>query len=157
MPTVYHRSRSPVRAINTSAHQASPGPTPRPRTWSEPELGAVAPVGFPAPERPHLGCPDCGAILRLALVRTSAETPWTSPTLSAPTPLRAAPKAEPLPDFEASIQNHKRELIRRALDNNSGVMTRAAKALGLKYTTFVAMVHRLGVLEETEVQERGRP
>jgi hypothetical protein len=27
-------------------------------------------------------------------------------------------------------------------------MTRAAEALGLKYTTFVAMVHRLGVLQE---------
>jgi len=32
-----------------------------------------------------------------------------------------------------------------ALEESDGVMTRAAKTLGLKYTTFVAMAHRLDV------------
>ena len=55
-----------------------------------------------------------------------------------------------MPDFDASIRDFKRDLICRALAENGGVMTRTAKALGLKYTTFVAMVHRLGVLDEPE-------
>jgi transcriptional regulator with GAF, ATPase, and Fis domain len=51
----------------------------------------------------------------------------------------------PLEGFDDTVNAFKRELIARALDESGGVMTRAAKALGLKYTTFVAMAHRLGV------------
>jgi len=57
--------------------------------------------------------------------------------------LHSAPSLQALPDFEDAVTEYKRHLVRRALDDNDGVMTRAAKALGLKYTTFVAMVHRL--------------
>ncbi|MGD8817178.1 MAG: helix-turn-helix domain-containing protein [Acidobacteriota bacterium] len=63
-------------------------------------------------------------------------------TSAAPRP--DAPEA-PLPDFERSVRDYKRTLIGRALAENDGVMTRASKALGLKYTTFVAMVHRLQI------------
>jgi len=48
-----------------------------------------------------------------------------------------------------------RQLIRRALEENGEVMTRAAKALGLKYTTFVAMAHRLGVVEKDKNGDDG--
>jgi len=150
MPTVYRRSRSPVRAINTSAHQAWASPSPHLRTWSEPEareLRAATPT--PAPEHRDLACPDCGTSLRLALVPSRYDNSYATPHPHGDTPaaLKAAPDVEPLPDFETSIQEHKRELIARALQESDGVMTRAAKALGLKYTTFVAMVHRLDVLD----------
>ena len=93
-----------------------------------------------------MACPDCGSKVRLALVPSFAEEPTEAPSHDARPTLRAAPDPGPLPSFEDSIQNHKRELITRALEQNDGVMTRAAKALGLKYTTFVAMTHRLEVL-----------
>jgi len=67
-----------------------------------------------------------------------------------PLTLQPAPAREEAPDFEESVRRHKRGLIVAALEQNGGVMTRTAKALGLKYTTFVAMVHRLGVLESDE-------
>jgi transcriptional regulator with GAF, ATPase, and Fis domain len=54
----------------------------------------------------------------------------------------------PLEPFDDTVNAFKRELITRALAENSNVMTRAAKALGLKYTTFVAMAHRLGITKD---------
>ena len=95
-------------------------------------------------EAPALACPDCGAHVRLVLV-PDTEAPVREGTAQRKN-LHAAPN--PLPDFESSVRQHKRELIARALEENDGVMTRAAKAVGLKYTTFVAMVHRLDATDE---------
>ncbi len=72
------------------------------------------------------------------------------PQRMSPLTLQPVPEREEGPDFEESIRRHKRDLIAAALEQNGGVMTRAAKALELKYTTFVAMVHRLGLLETDE-------
>ncbi len=159
MSTAYHRSRSPVRAIHTGVHQRWAAPTAQPRTWSEPEVrevSAATPVPAPSSDHPEFACPDCGSTLRLALIRTSAESAWSPPGSGDRRPtLRAAPDIDPLPDFEDSIQEFKRELISRALSEHDGVMTRAAKALGLKYTTFVAMVHRLGINGEDDVEASG--
>jgi transcriptional regulator with GAF, ATPase, and Fis domain len=111
------------------------------------EISTTAAVPSTTHEHPELACPDCGSTLRLALVRTAADAAWEPPAERDRPGLRAAPEVARLPDFETSIQEHKRELIARALSESNGVMTRAAKALGLKYTTFVAMVHRLGLSE----------
>jgi transcriptional regulator with GAF, ATPase, and Fis domain len=88
-----------------------------------------------------LKCPDCGSSVRLALVSTvDRGLHHRSAPRAVPDPVEGSAS---LPDFEQSVKRYKRDLIARALDENDGVMTRAAKALGLKYTTFVAMVHRL--------------
>lgn len=144
----YDESRSPVRATSTATRPTWAGPVPHPRTWSEPPVQEViprAPVASPSLGGIALACPDCGSKVHLALVPTSAGAAAKErPRCAASTP-RSAPEPEPLPSFEDSIQRHKRQLIIRALEETNGVMTRAARALGLKYTTFVAMAHRLEV------------
>ncbi len=143
-------SRSPVRAINT-AHPAWGSAVPTRRSSSEPlarELPAAAPVSYPAAENHALSCPECGSGVRLMLTLGSSEPPQPQPM--SPLTLQPTPGHEQALDFEESIRRHKRGLIVAALEQNGGVMTRTAKALGLKYTTFVAMVHRLGVLESDE-------
>lgn len=147
MANGYNGSRSPVRAINGARHLAGQNTMPRARSWNErgvQELSVTAPALPLAPDGQALECPSCGSGLRLQLAFAGDEQAF------APAPerrLHSAPRPGTLPDFEASIQGHKRALLRRALEENDGVMTRAAEALGLKYTTFVAMVHRLDVLE----------
>ncbi len=152
-------SRSPVRAIGTGTYPTWAGAVPRPRTWSEPQVQEITPrtpFASPALEDATLACPDCGSRVRLALVPASTDEAARALSRDARSELRAAPDPGPLPSFEDSIQRHKRGLITRALEENDGVMTRAAKALGLKYTTFVAMAHRLEVLaandKETEAE-----
>ena len=146
MANEFSRSRSPVRAISTAIHPAWTNVAPRPRTWSEPqisELNTTPLVGTPSPEPLQLACPDCGCSLKLALVADQASQEH-HPSSESPT-LRPAPEPSATPSFEDSIRDHKRDLIVRALEEHNGVMTRAAKALDLKYTTFVAMVHRLEI------------
>lgn len=115
----------------------------RPRSWSEPAVNEVPremPLATPAAITPVLACPGCGTEVRLELVPVEP-----SPRqLADAAPLSNAHEP-PLPDFEQSVRDYKRALIGRALAENDGVMTRASKALGLKYTTFVAMVHRLEI------------
>lgn len=138
MASHYNGSRSPVRAINTASSAGWAGSPQRPLSWSEPASypAAAPPSAAPGGRGTHLACPQCGSAVRLALLpgeeigHPNAE-------------LRPAPAPERLPDFEDAVTHYKRELVSRALEENDGVMTRAAKALGLKYTTFVAMVHRL--------------
>lgn len=149
MANGYNRSRSPVRAIN-SANPSWGNAAPAPRSWSEPlapELPAAAPAGYPVAENHPLACPECRSLLRLSLTPWSGEMLPPQPQRMSPSTLQPAPEQEEDPDFEESIRRHKRDLIAAALEQNGGVMTRAANALGLKYTTFVAMVHRFGVLE----------
>ena len=146
MANGFDGSRSPVRAISGARHLPGQSVVPRQRSWSErgvQELNMVGPA-VPVTREPALECPSCGSALRLQLGHVDGESPFVPPNGRG---LRSAPQPDGLPDFEDSIENHKRELLRRALDENDGVMTRAAKALGLKYTTFVAMVHRLGIME----------
>ncbi len=157
MANGHSRSRSPVRAINT-ANPSWGNAAPVPRSWSEPlvrELPTAAPVGYPAPENHALSCPECGSVLRLSLTARNGEMLPPQPRRMSPLTLQPAPEQEEGPDFEESIRRHKRDLIAAALEQNGGVMTRAATALGLKYTTFVAMVHRLGVLETGEETAAG--
>ena len=51
-----------------------------------------------------------------------------------------------LPDFEQAVSDLKRELLSAALARNNDVMKYAAESIGLKYTTFVEMANRLGVV-----------
>ena len=144
----YNGSRSPVRAISAATHPTWAGPVPRPRTWSDPQAQEIIPrarFASPSLEDIALACPDCGSKVHLVLVPTSAEKTAEAHSRRAASALRSAPEPGLLPSFEDSILRHKRELITRALEETDGVMTRAAKALGLKYTTFVAMAHRLEV------------
>ena len=136
MATRHDGSRSPVRAFNTAPRAGRPGAVHSPLSWSEATAYPAATFVAPSPGSVDLVCPDCGTAVRLALV-ADREAEHVSGGL------RSAPSPAPLPDFEDAITGYKRELVRRALEENDGVMTRAAKALGLKYTTFVAMVHRL--------------
>ncbi len=152
MANGHSRSRSPVRAINT-VHPSWGNAAPTPRSWSEPfarELPALAPVSYPVAENHALSCPECGSVLRLSLTAWRHEMLPPQPRQMSSLTLQPAPEHEETPDFEGSIRRHKRDLIAAALEQNGGVMTRSATALGLKYTTFVAMVHRLGVLEINE-------
>ena len=145
-------SRSPVRAIDT-VHPSWGNAAPAHRAWSEPlaaELPAAAPVSYPVAGNHALSCPECGSVLRLSLTVWRNEMLPPRPREMSPLTLQPAPEQEESLDFEGSIRRHKRDLIAAALEQNGGVMTRAATALGLKYTTFVAMVHRLGVLETNE-------
>ena len=139
MDSHYNGSRSPVRAINTASRADWAGSLQPPMSWIEPTVHAAAPRPAIAPDNgatTHLACPECGTAVRLALL----PAPGVEQVNAG---LRTAPSPEPLPDFEDAVTGYKRELVARALEENDGVMTRAAKALGLKYTTFVAMVHRL--------------
>lgn len=147
MANGYKGSRSPVRAIYT-AHPSGGSTVATPRSWGEPlarELPAAEPVSYPEAENHSLSCPECGSVVRLTLTLESSQPP--QPQRLSPLTLQPAPAHDEAPDFEESIRRHKRSLIVAALERNGGVMTQTAKALGLKYTTFVAMVHRLGVLE----------
>ncbi|MFQ5742505.1 MAG: hypothetical protein ACE5HV_02825 [Acidobacteriota bacterium] len=51
-----------------------------------------------------------------------------------------------LPTFGQAVNEFKRQLLSFALAENEGVMKYAAAALGMKYTTFVEMAHRLEVV-----------
>jgi transcriptional regulator with GAF, ATPase, and Fis domain len=104
------------------------------------EVPRATPLAAPTAVAPVLACPGCGAEVRLELVPVDSsprQLTDAGPPSNAPEPS--------LPDFERSVRDYKRALIGRALAENDGVMTRASKALGLKYTTFVAMVHRLEI------------
>jgi transcriptional regulator with GAF, ATPase, and Fis domain len=109
------------------------------------EIIPRAPFASPSLEGIALACPDCGSKVHLALIPTSPTEAAEAHSRGAASALRSAPDPGHVLSFEDSIQRHKRELITRALEKTDGVMTRAAKALGLKYTTFVAMAHRLEV------------
>ncbi len=150
----YSQSRSPVRAIESAGHLVAENTLPR--SWSEPGVrepgvGELAPTptgtSIAAVDASGLACPECGSALRLQLAASGHGAVNATQGVA---PLRPARAPDPMPDFDASIRDFKRDLICRALAENGGVMTRTAKALGLKYTTFVAMVHRLGVLDEPE-------
>lgn len=143
-----YRTLSPIRAA-TASH-ATQGPTPvhrfRSRARTAPKEvvhdnggGAVLPAG-------DLSCPQCGAALLLQLHTRATEGRKAGD-------LPAAPKPETRPDFETSVNALKRDLLEQALQESGGVMTQAAKAIGLKYTTFVAMAHRLGVVESDGEQQ----
>lgn len=153
MSNGYNGSRSPVRALNSAAHPAWAASLPRPRAWGEPTIHAVAaPTALAgAPDSPLLACPDCGSLLHLALVPVNGFAQPVAPAAHQPAVDDGA-----VPDFEESVVRFKRDLIAHALEENEGVMTRAAKALGLKYTTFVAMVHRLE-LATPDSDEAGTP
>jgi len=148
MPNRHNGSRSPVRAINTATHPTWVQAVPQPRTWSEPTVQEIAPAPQPVAAQTALACPDCGSMVRLALIPAAAQQ--SAPALHSPQHLRPAPDPGGTEEFEDSVRRYKRELISRALETHGGVMTRAAKALGLKYTTFVAMVHRLEVFADGE-------
>jgi len=147
MANGFNGSRSPVRAITGVRHLPGQSVVPRQRSWGErgvQELSTATPA-LPLAWEPALECPSCGSVLRLQLAEADGDSMFA---MASGQRLRSAPPQGALPDFEASIEDHKRELLRRALDQNDAVMTRAAKALGLKYTTFVAMVHRLGLVND---------
>ena len=133
------RSRSPVQPFATTPRYGAQSAAPRSWVDSPPSPQLRAPLLAHEP----LACPECGSRLQLQLRALDAP-----PQIQRPTPLHQAPAAEAPADFEASVCEHKRYLLRRALQDNGGVMTRAAKAVGLKYTTFVAMAHRLGIVED---------
>jgi DNA-binding NtrC family response regulator len=133
------RSRSPVQPLATTPRYGADGAASRSWVDSPPSRQLHPPSLAHEP----LACPECGSRLQLQLRALDAP-----PQVPRPTPLRPAPAAETRTDFEASVREHKRHLLRRALQENGGVMTRAAKAVGLKYTTFVAMAHRLGIVED---------
>ncbi len=157
MANGYSRSRSPVKVID-SANPTWHNVAPAPRSWGEPvarELPVTAPVSYPVAESHTLSCPECASPLRLSLTAWNGEMLPPQPQRMSPLTLQPAPEQAERPDFEESIRRHKRDLIAAALEQNGGVMTRAARALGLKYTTFVAMVHRLGVLETGEETAAG--
>lgn len=149
MANGYRQSRSPIRAITSVNHLVGETALPRPSSWGEPGVLEAAQTAAPSPRTTSepglhaLACPECGSALRLQLQAGH-------PSRVEPRPLRPAPTPEPIPDFDASVRDFKRELLGRALDENGGVMTRAAKALGVKYTTFVAMTHRLDLLDKKE-------
>lgn len=147
MANGYRQSRSPVRAITSVNHLVGESALPRPSSWSESgvfERSNAAPHAAADPGIQALACPECGSALRLELQAMGYQR------AARHRPLRAAPTPEAIPDFDASIRGFKRQLLARALEENGGVMTRAAKALGIKYTTFVAMIHRLGMLDKDE-------
>jgi len=148
------QSRSPIRAITSVDHSgALRHPYRSDRTPVAPGGHAAAPALAPATGAQGLSCPRCGSALQLQL--EPAPPPSSDTRHETTPPLRAAPTPEPLPDFESTVNDYKRQLIRRALEENGEVMTRAAKALGLKYTTFVAMAHRLGVVEKDKNGDDG--
>jgi len=143
----FSQSRSPIRAIAAASHTAAGMPLPQTRTW-----GDVIPA-MGAPDHAHdretveelrqhsLACPECGTALSLRLGARQADhhfVPGIAPAAS----------HVALDQFEDAVNAFKGELITRAMKENGGVMTRAAKALGLKYTTFVAMAHRLGIAKD---------
>lgn len=142
-----HRSRSPIRAITSLNSGVSDSTVVRPPSWGETD----AYDGSPALPRPSLSpvvdCPRCGSALQLDLRPVHGPNGGGAHHGGA---LRPAPEPEPIPDFEESVNAYKRQLLNRALDENGRVMTRAARDLGLKYTTFVAMAHRLGVVGDDE-------
>ena len=150
MANRYSQSGSPVRAIESTNHLV--GGNTLPRSWSEPGVRELAPVptatSIAATGVQALECPECGSALRLQFAASGHSAANATHGVAARRPTAVA-------DFDASICNFKRELICRALADNGGVMTRTAKALGLKYTTFVAMVHRLGVLDQAEPETTG--
>jgi hypothetical protein len=140
----YSQSRSPIRAIAAASHPVAGITQPQPRPWGDVLLPEGEPDHVLEPEsqvelrRHRLACPECGTALSLRLLETQADH-------------HIAPRIAPAPSlgshdqFDEAVNTFKRELIAHALKENGGVMTRAAKALGLKYTTFVAMAHRLGI------------
>jgi len=142
----YSQSRSPIRAIAAASHTAAGMQIPQPRPWGN----VILPESEPDPgleleshgelRRHPLACPECGTKLSLRLLATQV-VQQGAPSI--------APVASPgsLEQFEDAVNGFKRELITRALEENGGVMTRAASALGLKYTTFVAMAHRLDIMQ----------
>lgn len=148
----YSQSRSPIRAIAAASHSAAGIASPKPRPWGDVLLPESEPDHTLGPEshielrRDPLACPECGTALSLRLLATQAahhDAPRVAP---------AAPRV-PLDQFDDAVNAFKRELITRALKENGRVMTRAAKALGLKYTTFVAMAHRLGITKSGSCDE----
>lgn len=148
MSNGHNGSRSHVVPINPVKQADWTAPGHRPRPINEPRSQAVAsptPLTAPVHQDTLLACPGCGSTVRLALISAGAAREAQP---AAQTNLRPAAEPEPLPDFEESVREFKQELIARALRQNNGVMTHAAEALGLKYTTFVAMVHRLEMAKE---------
>ncbi len=127
------------------------------RSWSEPlvrEIPAIvaAPPFHPVDDHP-VSCPGCGTTLRVTVTATTSN--GAAGPRSAPLTLQRPPDAAGERSFDEAILHHKRELIVQALERNDGVMTRAARSLGLKYTTFVAMVHRLGIPDPDEERATG--
>jgi len=148
----YGQSRSPIRAIAAASHPVVGIAPPKPRPWgdvllpeSEPDH-ALEPESHVELRRNPLACPECGTALSLRLLGTQAAHH------GAPSIAPAASNV-PLEQFDEAVNTFKRELITRALKENGKVMTRAAKALGLKYTTFVAMAHRLGITKNESCDE----
>ncbi|MFQ5744653.1 MAG: helix-turn-helix domain-containing protein [Acidobacteriota bacterium] len=147
-----------MRAITSVNHPPAGIRAPGSRPWSDAGIwsGAQEPAALQPRHAeinlPDLACPGCGTSLRLQL----------QPCGPAP-PLAVTPRephrgphasATPLP-FDRSVDDFKRRLLRRALGQTGGVMSRAAQALGLKYTTFVAMAHRLGVVDKAGHKNNG--
>lgn len=141
------QSRSPVHAI-TSIHHPGKGASRRDAPGDSTSPGrarlAARQATSTTPGDHRLSCPECGTSLRLEL---QPAPPSHARRPARASGLHAAPEPDSLPDFEATVKDYKRKLISRAMKENDGVMTRAAEALGLKYTTFVAMAHRLDVVE----------
>ena len=150
----YSHSRSPIRAVAAASHTVAGTSTPQPRPWGDIALPKSAPdhsreSGDYGDLQYHaLACPECGTALRLQLLATQAARQIASSSTR-------VTSHEPLVNFDDTVDTFKRDLLTRALKENGGVMTRAAKAVGLKYTTFVAMAHRLGVGETAPVAAEG--
>ena len=149
----YSQSRSPIRAIAAASHTAAGLQLPQTRPWgdvilpeSEPDH-ALELETHGEPRHHPLACPECGTGLSLRLLATQAAH-HVAPSIA------PAASHEPLDQFDDAVNEFKRDLIARALQENRGVMTRAAKTLGLKYTTFVAMAHRLGITKD-DSRDRG--
>lgn len=146
----YRHSRSPIRAVAPVSQASYGSPATQSSPWSistPPEGDKSAPLVYHDLHSDGLACPECGATLKLQLLANHVFN--RRPAASA-----APLEAEQQVDFEETITTFKRELVSRALQQNGGVMTRAAKALNLKYTTFVAMAHRLGVVNSDGDKEQ---
>ena len=54
--------------------------------------------------------------------------------------------------LDAILRDIKRRLVVDALQHEKGVKSRAARSLGLKYSTFYELVRRLGVDDDNDTQ-----
>ena len=137
MANGYEQPRSPVRAMLSVNH-------PIRENFADNPAASQSAHAF--------ACPECGASLRFGL--QSAQAFHTFPPLAAAPSLHPSSHSSLPADFDGRVKEFQRTLVSRALEENNGVMTRAAKALGLKYTTFVAMARRLGVVTNGDDLER---
>ena len=98
--------------------------------------------------QPHVDCPRC----ELSISLSGMQVALNGNGAGAPETDELEKQLEALEtgrsDYKTVLNAIERDLLGRALERNNGVMKYAARALGLKYTTFVAKAHRLGLIAE---------